>query len=114
MKKSIPPDLVLKKMRYQMTEKFDAFLLKLFNHIVGIYPAGSLVLLSTKEIALVLANNSADPAHPYVKIVGNQEGLLEEPIWVDLSQPEHADRTITRQIEPARYGLEQRDFVLED
>jgi len=113
-KKSIPTDEVLKKMRYQMSSKFDVFLLKLFNNIVGIYPAGSLVLLNTEEIALVLANNADNHSQPYIKIIGDHTGLLDSSIWVDLSQPEHSNRTITRQIDPQRYGLELRDFVLDD
>jgi HD-GYP domain-containing protein (c-di-GMP phosphodiesterase class II) len=113
-RKSLPADVVFKKMRYQMKVKFDPFLLRLFNDIVGTYPAGSLVLLTTDEIALVLTNNEQDPARPYVKIVGNRQGLLAEPMWVDLSSPEHADRKIIRQIDPARYDLQTSDFILND
>jgi hypothetical protein len=108
------PDTVLKKMRYQMSSKFDPFLLKLFNNIVGVYPAGSLVLLTTDEVALVLTNNESDPLSPYLKIVGNRDGLLADPIWADLSLPEQADRRLVRQIEPERYGLNVRDFILDD
>jgi HD-GYP domain-containing protein (c-di-GMP phosphodiesterase class II) len=114
LKKSIPPDEVLKKMRFQMNDKFDPFLLKLFNDIVGIYPAGTLILLTTDEIALVLTNNREQPARPYVKVVGNRHGLLDQAIWIDLSQPEYHDRRIVRRIDPDRYGLRTRDFVLSD
>ncbi len=114
LKKSIPPDEVLKKMRYQMTVKFDAFLLELFNDVVGIYPAGSLVLLTTDEIALILTNNDKDKARPFVKVVGNRDGLLEDPLWIDLSLAENGNRQIVRLIDPARYGLDVRDFILED
>lgn len=114
LKSAIPPDEVLKKMHYQMKVKFDPFLLKIFSDIIGVYPAGTLVLLTTDEIALVLTNNEKDKARPYVKIVGNKEGLLETPQWVDLSLPEHAHRNIVRMIDPARYGLDIRDFVLTD
>ena len=100
-------------MRFQMTNKFDPFLLKLFNDIIGVYPAGSLILLTTEEIALVLTNNDNDPLRPYVKIVGDRNGLLGEPIWLDLSLPENADRKVVRQIDPERYGLNIRDFVLD-
>ncbi len=113
-KKPIPPDEVLKKMHYQMSVKFDPFLLKVFTNIVGIYPAGSLVLLNTEELGLILTNNEKDNSAPYIKIVGNKAGLLKEPIWADLSQPEHADRKIVRMVDPARYGLQVRDFVLAD
>lgn len=113
-KKSIPPEDVLKKMQYQMKIKFDEFLLKLFNDIIGIYPTGSLVLLSTDEIALVLANNETDKAHPYVKIVGNRDGIMETPEWEDLSLDGNAHRKIVRKIDPDHYGLDIKDFILED
>ncbi len=114
LRSSLQPDQVLKKMRFQMKTKFDPFLLKLFNDIIGIYPAGTLVLLTTDELALVLTNNAEDMSRPYVKIVGNKDGLLETPLWIDLTSPEHSDRKIVRQIDPERYGLKTQDFVLED
>ncbi|MFQ6007757.1 MAG: HD-GYP domain-containing protein, partial [Candidatus Zixiibacteriota bacterium] len=114
LKKAIPPDQVLKKMHYQMKVKFNPLLLKIFNDIIGIYPAGTLVLLTTDEIALVLTNNDKDKARPYVKIIGNKEGLLETPQWDDLSLPEHTHRRIVRMIDPSRYGLDIRDFILSD
>jgi len=113
-KKAIPPDVVISKMRYQMKAKFDPFLLKIFNEIVGVYPAGTMVLLATEEIGLVLTNNESNMARPYVKIVGNRDGLLAEPIWCDLSTAENVDRKILRGIDPARYGLDIKAFVLAD
>jgi len=113
-KKSIPPDEVLKKMHYQMAVKYDPFLLKIFTNIVGIYPAGSLVLLSTEELALILTNNKDDPAKPCVKLLGDKEKLFEEPVWADLSLPEHTARNIVRMVDPARYGLQVKDFILGD
>jgi HD-GYP domain-containing protein (c-di-GMP phosphodiesterase class II) len=114
LRNNLTPDAVLKKMRFQMKAKFDPFLLKIFNDIIGIYPAGSLVLLTTDEIALVLTNNENEPLRPYVKIVGDRGGLIPEPIWADLSQAEHAHRKLVRQIDPERYSLNIRDFVLDD
>ncbi|MDZ4723245.1 MAG: HD domain-containing protein [candidate division Zixibacteria bacterium] len=114
LKKAMGPDVVLKKMSYQMKVKFDPFLLKLFSNIIGIYPAGTLVLLTTNEIALVLTNNDTDRSRPYIKIVGDEKGLLADPLWTDLSQLEHAGRKIARQIDPERYGLDLKSFVLED
>lgn len=114
LKRKIEPDEVLKKMRFQMTIKFDPFLLKIFNEIIGIYPAGSLVLLSTDEIALVLTNNEQDKARPYVKIVADRGGLLDEAEWVDLFQEDQQHRSIVRQIDPAAHGLNIEDFVLRD
>ena len=113
-KKQIPPDEVIRKMRYQMQSKFDPFLLKIFNDVIGIYPAGSLVLLTTEEIALVLTNNEKDLARPYVKIVGNRSGLMAEPLWIDLSAADNLERKIIRFVDPASHGLDIKDFVLTD
>jgi len=96
-----------------MKNKFDPFLLKLFHSVIGIYPAGTLVLLSTDEIALVLANND-EMDRPMINIVGNKNGLLETPVWADLSKPENYHRTIISLIEPEKYGLNLRDFILMD
>ncbi|UCC43025.1 MAG: HD domain-containing protein [Candidatus Zixiibacteriota bacterium] len=114
LKKGMSPDVVFKKLRYQMKEKFDPFLLKLFNDIIGIYPAGSLVLLSTDEIALVLTNDDRDRSRPYVKVVGDRNGLLESPLWINLSQEDQSERKIVRQLDPERYGLDVKDFILTD
>lgn len=114
LKKALEPDKVLKKMHYQMKIKFDSFLLKIFTNIVGMYPAGSLVLLSSEEIALILTNNEKEPGRPFVKIVGDKNGVLESPLWVDLSQPDQGHREVLRLIDPDRYGLDSRDFILED
>jgi len=114
LKKSLEPDKVLKKMLYQMKIKFDTFLLKIFTNIVGSYPAGSLVLLSSEEIALILTNNDKASGRPFVKIVGDKDGLLESPIWADLAQPDQGRREVLRLIDPDRYGLNAKDFILED
>ncbi len=114
MKDKFSPDEALRKMHFQMGVKFEPFLFKIFNSIVGIYPAGSLVLLSSRELALVLANNEQHPTKPYVKIVGDSHGILKQAQWLDLSQAEGEDRRILRIIDPERYGLNIRDFVLSD
>lgn len=114
LKKLIEPEDVLKKMQYQMKVKFDSFLLKIFNDIIGVYPAGTLVLLTTDEIALVLTNNDTDKSKPYVKIVGDKQGLLDKPLWVDLTLEENSHRKIVRKVYPERYGLDVKDFILED
>ena len=114
LRKSIEPEEVIKKMQYQMKIKFDEFLLKLFNDIIGVYPVGSLVLLTSDEIALVLSNNKTDKSSPYVKIVGDKSGLLPDPIWTDLSSEENLDRKIVRKIDPANHGLDIKDFILEN
>ena len=114
MKKTIAPDGVLKKMRHQMQPKFDPFLLNVFHDVIGAYPPGTLVLLTTDEIALVLTNNDDCGECPSVQIVGNREGLFAEPKWADLRLAENEQRRIVRRIEPEQYGLDLRRFILSD
>lgn len=114
LKKAIPPDVVMKKMRFQMKVKFDPFLLKIFNDVIGIYPAGSLVLLNTDELALVLTTNEQDKARPVIKILGDKGGFHDKPVWADLTSAEHAHQSIIRLVEPSRYGLDMKDFILQD
>ena len=113
-KELIVPDEALRRMHSQLHTQFDPFLFKMFHNIVGIWPAGSLVLLSDGEIALVLTNNEHDMTRPYVKIVGNRDGLLAQPEWVDLSKIENQHRAILRLIDPDRYGLDIKNFILHD
>ena len=114
LKESIPPDKVLKKMQHQMKSKFDSFLLRIFTDVIGIYPSGSLVLLTTDEVALVLTNSDIDKSRPYVKIIGNADGILDTPEWVDLAAEFQSHRKIVRLIEPERYGMRIEDFILDD
>jgi HD-GYP domain-containing protein (c-di-GMP phosphodiesterase class II) len=114
MKKSIPPDEVLRKMMYQMTVKFDAFLLKLFVNIIGIYPAGTLLLLSTDELAVVAANNPGDLSRPQVRIIGDRSGPYDKFIDVNLFLTENDNRKIVRIIDPAQYNIDIKKIILSD
>jgi hypothetical protein len=57
-------------------KSFDPTLMKLFMNCVGIIPIGSLVMLDTNELAVVLkpAADQADAEHPYVKVITDEQG----------------------------------------
>ncbi len=113
-KKAISADEVLRKMMYQMTVKFDAFLLKLFINIIGIYPAGTLILLSSDELALVTANNPGNLSRPQVKIIGDRSGPRKEFVDIDLSQPERASLNILRIIDPGKHSIDIKAILQRD
>ncbi|MCI0428018.1 MAG: HD domain-containing protein [Nitrospiraceae bacterium] len=74
------PSKVLGFMFGKAGKSFDATLMKLFMTCVGIIPIGSLVLLDTNELAVVL-KPTADPAdaeHPYVKVIMDANGTAIE------------------------------------
>lgn len=72
------PSKVLNIMFGKSGKSFDATLLKLFVNCVGIVPIGSLVMLDTDELAVVLkpAVERADAERPLVKVIADPEGNL--------------------------------------
>ncbi len=54
--------------------RFDPEVLKVFIQVLGIYPIGSIVLLSDSSICRVLENRAAAPLKPRVKVIINAEG----------------------------------------
>ena len=114
MKKSFSHDEILRKMMYQMSAKFDTFLLKLFVHIIGMFPPGSLVLLSTNELALVSENNEHDIARPKVRIIGDETGPYRTFIDMDLSDDEQRHRRIERMIDAKKYNIDTKAVILID
>lgn len=54
--------------------RFDPAVLKVFIQVLGIYPIGSIVLLSDSSVCRVLENRSATPLKPVVKVIIDPEG----------------------------------------
>lgn len=70
------PSKVLNIMFNKSGKSFDATLLKLFVNCVGIVPIGSLVVLDTDELAVVLkpAVEKSDGERPLVKVISDEQG----------------------------------------
>ena len=82
------PEKVLKFMLEKKGELFDQTLLKLFVNCVGFIPIGSLVLLDTNEMAVVLrpARDQKDIERPIVKLITTPSGDSIEGSEVDLTE----------------------------
>lgn len=101
--KPLSPDLALQAMSEQMGRHYDPKLAKLFINLIGIYPVGEIVLLSSNEQALVVrspsvveAQSNKSVAHrPVVKLLDGSERLI------DLGRPEHATLKIMHIVDPA-------------
>jgi len=113
-KRAIPPDEVLRKMMYQMDVKFDDFLLKLFINIIGIYPPGTMVLLTGDKLAVVSKTNPNNLSRPELKIIGSKSGPYKEFIEIDLAAPENSDIKINRIIDPSKYNIDIKNILLSD
>src|SRR5262249_3582146 len=74
---------------------FNQTLLKRFVNLMGLFPVGNLVRLSTEELAIVTAEHPSDPFRPQVKIISDAAGaMLEQPhlvnTWERDGRGEHA------------------------
>jgi len=71
-------------MNEQGNPAFNQALLKRFVNLMGLFPVGTLVRLSTEELAVVTAEHPTDPFRPQVKILTDTKGeKLEEPLLVN-------------------------------
>ena len=83
------PSKALNLMLSKSGKSFDAVLLKLFVNCVGIIPIGSLVMLETSELAVVLkpATDKAQAERPFVKVITDPQGnSIDQGREVDLTE----------------------------
>jgi hypothetical protein len=101
------PYEALHYMTTNLADRFDTTLLKVFIRTIGIYPPGSVVKLSTGEIAVVLFPSQEDVATPTVKLLRDPEGQVCQPERIDLRSPSSKGRkrVIVDALRPAEVGI---------
>lgn len=116
--KPYPPSAVLQEMRDNPRRGLDPVVVKAFITLLGIYPSGTLVVLDTFELAVVLAANTNPEmlSRPRVVVVSDGRGnLLQPPIETDLAAtgPDgQFARTIIKTADPDRYGIRVSDYII--
>ena len=114
-----PPSAVLQEMRDNPRRGMDPVIVKAFINLLGIYPVGTLVVLDTFELAIVLAANPNQDAlsRPIVKLVSDALGNILRPApQVDLARADvNGDypRTIIKTADPERYGINVGDYFIQ-
>jgi HD-GYP domain-containing protein (c-di-GMP phosphodiesterase class II) len=102
------PDEALGIMLADSGKKFDPLLLKIFINTMGLYPIGTLVRLTTGELAVVIYSGG-DPertTHPVVALL-DSEGKPGQS--VDLTEKDTSGkylREIASAEDPSKYGLQ--------
>ncbi|MGQ0810618.1 MAG: HD-GYP domain-containing protein [Nitrospiraceae bacterium] len=85
----LSPSKVLKLMFTKSGQAFDPVLLKLFVNCVGIIPIGSLVMLETNQLGVVIQHSQekANADRPLVKVVTDPEGHpIDDGAELDLAE----------------------------
>jgi hypothetical protein len=88
---------------------FDPEILRYFNDAVGIYPIGSVVLLESGRLAMVVGQDEADPLLPEVRTFWSAETRKALPaVDIALARCFGEDR-IRGTVDPSDHGCD--DFV---
>ncbi|OGW47693.1 MAG: hypothetical protein A2V62_05610 [Nitrospirae bacterium RBG_19FT_COMBO_58_9] len=112
------PSKVLNMMFSKSGKAFDAALLKLFVNCVGIIPIGSLVMLDTSELAVVVkpAVDKVNAERPFVKVITDPQGNpVDQGREIDLTEKDETGSfrdNIIRLIDNTEYKFDpSRYFV---
>jgi putative nucleotidyltransferase with HDIG domain len=110
---AFPTDRILAVLKRNDGSQFDQNLVRRFVQLLGIYPPGNLVRLSTGEIAVVTQIHAPDPYRPRVRILTAKDGTrLDLPydrnLW-EAHEGEHA--AIIAPLEPAEYGIDPLNYL---
>jgi HD-GYP domain-containing protein (c-di-GMP phosphodiesterase class II) len=114
-----PPDEVLREMRDNPKRGYDPVLVKALVSVTGVFPVGTLAILDTFELAVVIGRNpdSKRLHQPVVKIISDATGaVLAEPVIADLSEVDPATkrpkRTVIKTTNPETYGIRVSDYFV--
>jgi hypothetical protein len=107
---SMPTERVLTVLKHQDGKQFDANLVRRFVQLLGIYPPGNLVKLSTGEIAVVTRVHAPDPFRPRVRVLFGRDGeRLRTPYDRNLWESPGGDAaaaSVIAPLDPADYGID--------
>jgi len=95
----------LRKMAEWSKGHFDPLVFQAFVKSMGIYPVGSLVLLSSGRIGVVTEQAIASLIMPRVKVFfSTKSGMRIPPVVLDLSRRDSAERIVGRE-DPDKWGF---------
>ncbi|MGO9612325.1 MAG: HD-GYP domain-containing protein [Dissulfurispiraceae bacterium] len=92
----------------------DAALLRIFIDAVGIFPIGTVVLLDTRELAVVFRVNSVFLDRPQVVLVTDSKGNRVERRVIDLTEKDtgkHYTRSIKSTVDPSKFHINIVEFL---
>jgi putative nucleotidyltransferase with HDIG domain len=112
---AFPTDRILAVLKRADGSQFDQHLIRRFVQLLGIYPPGNLVKLSSGEVAVVTKVHAPDPYRPRVRVLYNTEGKrLDLPydrnLWEPIEQGGTPD-SVVAPLDPAEYGIDPLNFM---
>jgi HD-GYP domain-containing protein (c-di-GMP phosphodiesterase class II) len=112
----ISPEQALDIMLQVSGTQLDQILLKVFINMIGIYPVGTLLLLDSREIAMVSHTPSgSEQGRPLCYLLEFIDDTLQRGDQVDLAARDldgNFARNILRCFHPSEFGLNPSDYLL--
>lgn len=105
------PTQAIKKLLEWSDTHLDRSLVHHFIRCLGIYPVGSLVLLESGRLAVVIEANESDQRLPLIRVMYHTKfRCFIKTEVIDLSKPSVQDR-IVRAVDPRDYNIMVGDFL---
>ncbi|HEY2435311.1 MAG TPA: HD-GYP domain-containing protein [Vicinamibacterales bacterium] len=113
-----PTDRILAVLKKNEGAQMDQNLVRRFVQLLGIYPPGNLVKLSSGEVAVVLHVHAPDPHRPRVRVLFAADGTrLDLPFERNLWEPqpdrqgEQLLENVVSPVDPDEYSLDPLSFL---
>jgi len=113
-----PSDRILAVLKRNEGAQMDQHLVRRFVQLLGIYPPGNLVKLSTGEIAVVLHVHAPDPHRPRVRVLFGADGRrldlsFERNLWEPRQGADGEDAldNVVSPVDPADHDLDPLTFL---
>ena len=109
------PDKALSIMMERAGTQLDPLLLKFFINMVGVFPIGSLLLLSTRELGLVYESDVVFTDRPRVLIIIDDKGKRVKGPVVNLTEKDEKGsylRSVVKTLDPNKYKINLAEYML--
>lgn len=90
---------------------FDADLVSKFIKCLGVYPIGSLVMLSNKRLGIVIKRNDNEPLKPTVKLIYHATAKHYIDIKISDLSKAGCQEYIECVVDPREYGINVSNFI---
>lgn len=107
------PDKALTYMLARSGKIYDPVLIKLFVNCIGIYPIGTLLLLDSQELCVLIENNPNPERwnQPRVKIIADSKGREVNGEIIDLSDPK-CGLMIKETLDPNQFQIDVSNYFV--
>ncbi|MBK8971039.1 MAG: HD-GYP domain-containing protein [Hahellaceae bacterium] len=109
--KGMPPTMAVKKLLEWSDHHLDRSLVNHFIRCIGIFPVGSLVLLESGRLGVVIEANEHDQRLPVIRVMYHTKfRTFLKTEKIDLANPKVQDR-IVKAVDPRDYQIQVGDFL---